>query len=50
MKLDLAYKVKDPARRHNSGWMSFKDFKWQNDEYGVFRNNYAVQLGIGMPF
>ncbi len=58
IRLDLAYKVKDPARLANNGWMSIKDFEWRNHEFEnvdrngrvVKRNNYAFQLGIGMPF
>jgi hypothetical protein len=50
IRIDFAYKIKDPARLTNSGWMSFKNFEWQNNEFGVSRNNYAIQLGIGMPF
>ena len=55
--LEVAYKVKDPARRANDGWMSIKDFEWRNKEFTVVnngrvlrRNNYAFQLGIGLPF
>jgi outer membrane protein assembly factor BamA len=50
IRIDFAYKIKDPARLTNSGWMSLKNFEWQNNEFGVSRNNYAIQLGIGMPF
>ncbi len=58
IRLDFAYKVKDPARRENGGWMSFKDFSWTNNEFPIVdqngrqirRNNYAFQLGIGLPF
>ncbi|WP_207492537.1 BamA/TamA family outer membrane protein [Aridibaculum aurantiacum] len=58
IRLDFAYKVKDPAREKNNGWMSIKDFSWTNDEYNIVdangrrirRNNYAFQLGIGLPF
>ncbi len=61
IRLDFGLKVKDPARYENNGWMDFKKFTWQNTEYGVKdpttgaitplpRNNYAVQLGIGLPF
>lgn len=58
IRLDFAYKVKDPARRENNGWMSIRDFSWTNDEYQIVdqnnrpirRNNYAFQLGIGLPF
>jgi outer membrane protein insertion porin family len=57
IRVDLGYKVKDPARRSNNGWMSIKDFTWRNKEYipadptkVLRRNNYAIQLGIGLPF
>lgn len=58
IRFDFAYKVKDPARRSNNGWMSIKDFEWQNREYLVKdgsgrvikRNNFSFQLGIGLPF
>ena len=58
VRVDFAYKVKDPARHSNNGWMSIKDFEWQNHEYDikdsngqqVKRNNFAFQLGIGLPF
>lgn len=58
VRVDFGYKVKDPARLANNGWMSFKDFEWRNNEFEirtkegriVNRNNYAFQLGIGLPF
>ena len=58
IRLDFAYKVKDPARLANGGWMSIKHFEWQNHEFDikdasgkeVQRNNYSIQLGIGLPF
>jgi outer membrane protein insertion porin family len=57
IRIDFAYKVKDPTRKANYGWMSIKDFEWRNKEYEIYinnkllkRNNYAVQLGIGLPF
>jgi outer membrane protein insertion porin family len=58
VRLDFAYKVKDPARNENNGWMSFKNFQWRNTEFPIVdasgrelkRNNYAIQLGIGLPF
>lgn len=58
IRLDFAYKVKDPARISNGGWMSIKDFEWRNNEFDVkdgsgrrlVRNNYSLQLGIGLPF
>jgi outer membrane protein assembly factor BamA len=52
VRIDFAYKVKDPARKENNGWMSFKNFEWRNSEYPnkPRRNNFAIQLGIGLPF
>jgi outer membrane protein assembly factor BamA len=59
VRFDFAYKVKDPTRRSNNGWMSIRDFEWRNKEYEVKdgngkvalkRNNFSFQLGIGMPF
>ncbi|HEX6913842.1 MAG TPA: BamA/TamA family outer membrane protein [Chitinophagaceae bacterium] len=46
LRVDLAYKLKDPVRKANNGWPDLKNF-WKN-EYGT--NNYAFQIGIGMPF
>jgi outer membrane protein insertion porin family len=49
IRLDLAYKLKDPARQYNSGWAD--KFQWfENRPNGLKVNNYAVQLGIGLPF
>ena len=49
IRLDFAYKVKDPARQYNNGWMD--KFQWfENRPNGLKVNNYAVQLGIGLPF
>ena len=58
IRFDFGYKVKDPARLTNNGWMSIKDFEWRNKEFdnsgtnasSVKRNNFAIQLGIGLPF
>ncbi|MDB5249757.1 MAG: surface antigen [Segetibacter sp.] len=58
VRFDFAYKVKDPARTRNNGWMSIRDFEWRNREHEVMdgngrslkRNNFSFQLGIGMPF
>ncbi len=58
VRLDFAYKVKDPARLSNNGWMSIRDFEWRNHEFNIIdstgkelkRNNFAIQLGIGLPF
>ncbi len=58
IRVDFAYKVKDPTRLANNGWMSLKDFEWRNHEFDIkdgngkelIRNNYSFQLGIGLPF
>ncbi len=60
VRIDGAIKLKDPARRENGGWLDLAKFTWQNHEYerknsnGVVvspnRNNFAIQLGIGLPF
>jgi outer membrane protein assembly factor BamA len=51
IRVDMAYKVKDPARQENDGWMNFKKFEWTNTRpNGVEVKNYAIQLGIGLPF
>lgn len=51
IRLDFAYKVKDPLRAANGGWMSVKDFNWTDTRAnGVQIRNYALQLGIGLPF
>lgn len=51
IRVDMAYKVKDPARQDGDGWMSVKNFEWTNTRSnGVQIKNYAIQLGIGLPF
>lgn len=61
IRIDFGIKLKDPARYENNGWLSIPNFTWKNYDYGVFnpvtnqieplpRNNYAIQLGIGLPF
>ncbi|MFT4205200.1 MAG: BamA/TamA family outer membrane protein [Chitinophagaceae bacterium] len=59
VRLDLGIKLKDPARLENNGWLDIGNFTWRNKEYTpinpltgkpVYRNNYALQLGIGLPF
>ncbi len=52
IRVDFAYKVKDPARDSNNGWMSIKNFTWKDTrQNGVVEiSNYAFQLGIGLPF
>ncbi len=49
IRLDFAYKLKDPARQYNNGWAD--RFQWfENRPNGLKVNNYAVQLGINLPF
>ena len=59
VRFDFAFKVKDPARTSNNGWMSIRNFEWRNrefekrDEKGrilLKRSNFSFQLGIGLPF
>ena len=51
IRVDFAYRVKDPARLENDGWMSVKNFEWTSIRAnGVEVKNYALQLGIGLPF
>ncbi len=60
IRLDLGFKVKDPAKLTNDGWLSINHFSWRNKEFAKYdsqgnllsppRNNYAIQLGIGLPF
>jgi len=51
LRVDFAYRVKDPARTSNNGWMSLKNFEWSNmRQNGISVKNYAFQLGIGLPF
>jgi hypothetical protein len=54
IRIDMGIKLKDPARLENNGWMDITHFTWRNHEFEdagrLPRNNYAVQLGIGLPF
>ena len=51
IRVDFAYKLKDPARLANNGWTNFRDFEWTDTRNnGVKVKNYAFQLGIGLPF
>ena len=51
IRLDVAYKLKDPARQYNNGWASFSKSGFRETRSnGVEVRNYAFQLGIGMPF
>lgn len=49
IRLDAAYKVKDPARQYNNGWMNNFAFK-ETRANGLQVDNFALQLGIGLPF
>lgn len=51
VRIDFGIKLKDPARRENNGWL-FPNFSWKNDEYAgkPVKNNWALQLGVGLPF
>lgn len=62
IRVDFGLKLKDPARLENNGWMSLRHFTWRNNEFRdviadnpithkpPVRNNYGIQLGIGLPF
>lgn len=51
IRLDFAYKLKDPLRSANNGWMSIRDFTWNDIRpNGIKVPNFALQLGIGLPF
>ncbi|KAF0243141.1 MAG: surface antigen [Chitinophagaceae bacterium] len=51
IRFDFAYKLKDPLRTANGGWMSAKNFEWTDTRAnGVKIPNFALQLGIGLPF
>lgn len=51
IRVDFAYKLKDPGRAENNGWIS--EFRWKenrsNDTKTEVRN-FAFQLGINLPF
>ena len=52
IRVDMGIKLKDPARISDNGWLSIRDFTWTNKELNTSarRNNFAIQLGIGLPF
>jgi len=54
IRLDFGIKLRDPARYENNGWLDLTKFTWKNTEYSQYgvpaRDNYAIQLGIGLPF
>ena len=60
IRFDMGIKYKDPARLEYNGLEFLKNFTWRNKEFARYddrgnmisakRNNYAIQLGIGLPF
>ena len=51
IRLDFAYKVKDPARQTNGGWMDFNHIQLtEKRSNGAEINNLTFQFGIGLPF
>ncbi len=55
IRFDLGFKLKDPARLSNGGWANLRDaLNLKNRDYDYTnsqpRYNYALQLGIGLPF
>ena len=60
IRVDMGIKFKDPARFEHNGVDFIQNFTWRNKEFitydgdgnpvGAVRNNYAIQLGIGLPF
>jgi len=54
IRLDFGIKLKDPTRYENNGWLDIGHFNWQNRDYSQYgvrpSDNYAFQLGIGLPF
>ncbi len=51
LRVDVAYKVKDPGREYNGGWVNLKSASLSEKRpNGVDVNNAAIQLGIGLPF
>ena len=51
LRVDVAYKVKDPARQYNNGWVDLSNASLRETRpNGVEVRNTALQLGIGLPF
>ena len=51
IRFDFAYKLKDPARQTNDGWVDFSNMKLKETRSnGVQINNLVFQFGIGLPF
>lgn len=51
LRFDVGYKLKDPARQYNNGWIDIKNASLRETRSnGVEVRNTAFQLGIGLPF
>jgi outer membrane protein assembly factor BamA len=51
IRLDAGFKLKDPARPTPNGWADFKNLQFtETRPNGVQVRNFALQLGIGLPF
>lgn len=51
IRIDAGYKLKDPAREYNNGWINLKNASLSEmRSNGTTVKNFAFQLGIGLPF
>ncbi len=51
LRVDFGFKVKDPARQYNNGWVDINNISLRETRpNGVEVRNTALQLGIGLPF
>ena len=51
IRIDFAYKLKDPAREINGGWANIQNLSlYENRRNGFKVDNFAFQFGIGLPF
>lgn len=51
LRFDFGYKLKDPARPYNNGWVDVRNLSWQDTRVnGAQVNNWAFQFGINLPF
>lgn len=51
LRVDAGFKLKDPARQYNDGWVDFSNMSLrENRSNGTDVRNAAIQLGIGLPF
>lgn len=51
IRVDLGYKLRDPARQSNNGWTPLRNIGWTSTrDNGATIKDYSVQLGIGLPF